>query len=176
MRTGLGLDPKGLPTRIFLTTSDLFGIGRKKKLNAFIEAVEESVTGARRAAPPEEVVSSQKTVPPDICHECGARGGAPVAFGTILSAIVYSQWSTKEGVYCKEHATGRGVRALLTTGLAGWWSLRGSICLPPYTIMNIRSLWSHSTLSRPQVVALGICAFAPGLLILAFVIYAARWA
>jgi hypothetical protein len=111
--------------------------------------------------------------PPDTCHDCQSGGGAPVAFGTMFSMIAYSQWSTKQGVFCKEHATSRGISALLTTGFLGWWSLRGLLYSPILTVMNIMSLWRHSKLSKPAVLALGTCAFTPGALIVAGIIYAA---
>ncbi len=169
----LYVDPKGLPTKICLTTSSLFGIGRKAKIDAFIQAAKSSVALARKAAPTEEVTAAQKTAPPDTCHDCQARGGAPVAFGTMFSIIAYSQWSTKRGVFCKEHATSHGISALLTTGLLGWWSLRGLVFSPILTFMNVRSLWTHSNFSKPAVLALGTCAFAPGALIVAAIVYAA---
>jgi hypothetical protein len=170
----LYVDPEGLPSRIYLTTSDLFGIGRKKKITTFLEAIHSSVALARKLAPPEEVREAQKVVPSDTCHECKARGGAPVAFGTIYSVLVYSQWSTKEGVFCKKHATGHGLTALLTTGSLGWWSLRGIVIAPIYTFMNVRSLWQYSNLSKPVILLLAACALAPGFFIVAFVIHAGR--
>jgi hypothetical protein len=144
VRIGSGLsvlyiDPEGLPTTIYLTTSDLFGIGRKKKVTGFLEALQSSVALARKMAPEEEVKAAQRVAPSDTCHDCKSRGGAPVAFGTIFSVLVYSQWSTKEGVFCKKHATSHGLSALLTTGFLGWWSLRGILFAPIYTIINVRS-------------------------------------
>jgi len=55
--------------------------------------------------------------------------------------------------------------------LLGWWSLRGLIFAPIYTFINIRSLWRHSTLRKPAIVALAAVAFAPGILIAAFIIH-----
>jgi hypothetical protein len=165
--------PNGLPTRICLTTSDLFGIGRNKKITAFLEAVNSSIAVTRKNAPAEQVVAAQKTAPSDTCHDCQARGGVPLAFGTMFSVVVFSQWSTKEGVFCRDHATRRGISALLTTGLLGWWSLRGLFFAPALTVMNIRSLWRHSTLSKPAVLALSACAFLPAALILAFIVHSA---
>ena len=170
----LYIDPDGLPTKVYLTTSDLFGIGRKKKINAFLDALQSSLAIARKSAPEEVVKAAQRVAPSDTCHDCKSRGGAPLVFGTIFSVLVYSQWSTKEGVFCKKHATSHGMSALLTTGLLGWWSLRGIFVAPIYTVMNIRSLWQHSSLSKPAIVGLAACAFAPGLLIIGFVIHAVR--
>jgi hypothetical protein len=56
----LYVDPKGLPTKLCLTTSDLFGIGRRKKIDAFVGAVRSSVALARQTAAPEEVTSAQR--------------------------------------------------------------------------------------------------------------------
>jgi len=169
----LYLDAKGILNRLHLTTSDLFGIGRKRKIHAFLSAVNAAVAHAKRDAPPEVVIAAQKSAPSDTCHDCHERGGAPAAFGTIYSFIAYSQWSTKEGVFCKKHATSHGLNALLATGLLGWWSLRGLIFAPIYTFINIRSLWRHSTLRKPAIVALGAVAFAPGILMAAFIIQGA---
>lgn len=166
----LYLDAKGMLNRLHLTTSDLFGIGRKEKIQAFISAVDAAVAAAKKDAPAEVVVAAQKSAPSDTCHDCHERGGAPGTFGTILSFIVYVQWSTKEGVFCKKHATSHGLNALVVTALLGWWSLRGLIFAPIYTFMNITSLWRHSTLGRPAIMALGAVAFAPGILIATFII------
>lgn len=166
----LYLDAKGILNRLHLTTSDLFGIGRKQKIQAFLAAVNAAVAHAKKDAPPEVVIAAQKSAPSDTCHDCQERGGAPAAFGTIYSFIAYSQWSTKEGVFCKKHATSHGLSALLSTGLLGWWSLRGLIFAPIYTFINICSLWRHSTLRKPAIVALAAVAFAPGILIATFII------
>lgn len=168
------LDPKGLPTRIFLTTSDIFGIGRKKKIDAFISAVKTSAVSARKAARPEEIASSQEAAPADTCHDCGARGGVPGTFRTMRSLIFFSQWSIQRGVYCKQHATRHGISALLKTGFLGWWSLRGIFFSPAYISMNASALWRNSTLSKPMILALTLCAVALPALIVAFFMIVVR--
>jgi hypothetical protein len=132
----LYLDAKGILNRLHLTTSDLFGIGRKRKIHAFLSAVNAAVAHAKLDAPPEVVIAAQKSAPSDTCHDCG-------------------------------------INALLATGLLGWWSLRGLIFAPIYTFINIRSLWRHSTLRKPAIVGLGAVAFAPGILMAAFIIHGA---
>lgn len=169
----LYFDAKGMLNRLHLTTSDLFGIGRKEKIHAFLSAVNTAIADAKKDAPPEVVIAAQKSAPSDTCHDCHERGGAPGTFGTIFSFLVYAQWSTREGVFCKKHATSHGLNALVVTALLGWWSLRGLIFAPFYTFMNVCSLWRHSTLRKPAIVALAVVAFAPGLLIATFIVRSA---
>jgi hypothetical protein len=165
------VDPSGLPTRICLTTSDIFGIGRKKKITAFLDAVNSQLPRTRKAAGSQQVSAAQKTAPTDTCHDCRCGGGVPLAFGNVVSVIVYSQWSTRQGVFCKKHSTDHGVTALLMTGLLGWWSLRGLFMSPVYTFMNASSLWRHSTLAKPAVLGLVACAVLPPILMIALIVH-----
>lgn len=179
-RLGSGLeldyvDNDGLLTKIQLTARSLFGIGRKKRITAFLKAIRFSVTLVRTLASPEVLVAAQKTLPQDTCHDCRASGGEPAEFGTLYSFFVLTVSSTKKGVYCKEHVTRRGVSALLKTGALGWWSIRGLFCTPILIYANARSLWHKSDLSRVAVAGLTLCALFPSLYVF-HLIFVTLWA
>jgi len=156
-------DARKIPTKVMLTTSNIFGIaiGRAKKLDELVAVLEEAVNSALGGTPSEAIAEAREMAPPDTCHDCGQRGGVRLGFGKIWSAVLLSRWSSTTGVYCKRHATIRGLRATLVSGAIGWWSPWGAFIAPVYLVRNIRSLWRHSNIPKLLIGVLAVLAFLP---------------
>jgi hypothetical protein len=159
------LDAKKVPTRVLLTTSTLFGIGREKRLGRLIEEIESAISAATRKTPQQDIAEARQVASADTCHDCGETGGQLLKFGEVYSAVLFARWSSSSGVYCKKHATLRGLRATLLTGAIGWWSPWGVFIAPVYLGRNLKSLWTFSNVPKPLVAVLGIACFLPVLVI-----------
>lgn len=163
---GVGIaffDDNQIPKTVVLTTSNFFGIafGRSKKLNGLVDELNAAVHLARSAATAHDIAQAQAMAPPDSCHDCGGQGGTVLKFGVIWSLLLLSRWSYTSGVYCRKHATIRGLRSTFISGCAGWWSLWGFFITPGILITNLRSLWLHSSVPKVVVCLLGATALLP---------------
>ncbi|AXQ31459.1 hypothetical protein D0B54_23460 [Solimonas sp. K1W22B-7] len=161
------LDGRNVAKLLMLTTNNLFGlsIGRNKHLNEFVDCVNLATERAKAAVSGNELAAAQAAAPADTCHDCGVRGGEPLAFGRVYGFVSITRWTTSPGVYCKAHATKRGVRSLLLTGLLGWWSLVGFLRTSSFIRLNARSLHQHSTLPAPLIKAMTLAAYLPAALV-----------
>ncbi|WP_040252177.1 hypothetical protein [Psychroserpens mesophilus] len=71
------------------------------------------------------------------CPNCGNKYNklSGQKLTTIISFIIYSSKNTKKRILCDSCAKKNRIESLLTTGILGWWSLKGLI-VTPYTIIN----------------------------------------
>ncbi len=64
------------------------------------------------------------TTQPIRCTECGDITAQPriLVFRSTIGLVVWNRVHRVEGVFCSRCARGAGLRASLTTALAGWWA------------------------------------------------------